>query len=337
MIISRTPLRISFFGGGTDYPEFFRRHGGATLLTTIDQYCYISIHHIKPYFGYRFRASYAKTELVDRAEAFKHPLIRECLRHLGVRKGLEITHVSDLPSRTGLGTSSAFTVGLLHALHALRGERVTPEDLARESILVERQRVGDAGGHQDQYAAAYGGFIRLDFARDGEVRVERMALTGARVRQIESRLLMFYTGRAQSAEQILREQRRRTACNRHALAAMFDLVDEAERIVRGRGEVAAFGDLLHEAWRLKKSLSAGITNPVIDEAYATARKAGARGGKILGAGGRGFLLLFAEPERHAAIARRLPGLKKVGFAFSSEGSQIVFRTALAPFGGRSLP
>jgi D-glycero-alpha-D-manno-heptose-7-phosphate kinase len=326
MIISRTPLRISFFGGGTDYPEFYRRHGGSVLLTTIDQYCYISIHHIKPYFGYRFRASYAKTEMVDRAERFKHPLIRECLRHLDVRKGLEITHVADLPSRTGLGTSSAFTVGLLHALHALRNERVTPEDLARESILVERQRVGDAGGYQDQYAAAYGGFIRLDFARSGQVRVERMAVTGERIRQIEAHLLMLYTGRARSAEQILQEQRRRAGRNRRALVAMLDLVERAQRIAEGRGSLVPFGDLLHEAWQLKKSLSPGITNPSIDAAYATARRAGARGGKILGAGGRGFLLLFAEPDRHAAICRRLPALKRVRFAFSAEGSQIVFRT-----------
>lgn len=325
MIIARAPFRISFFGGGTDFPGHYRRHGGAVLATTIDKHAYLSLHALSPFFTYRFRASYAKTELVQRASEFEHPLIRECLLLLRVREGLELTHVSDLPGRTGLGTSSAFTVALLHALHERRGDRIGPEDLAREAIEVERVRVGDSGGHQDQYAAAYGGMMRVDFGPRDAVRVRPLALRAARLAALEGRLQMFYLGREESAETILAEQARRSRRNVGALRRMHRMVDEAEQILGG-GDLDDFGRLLHEGWELKKTLSRGISNAPIDEAYAAARKAGALGGKLLGAGGRGFLLVFADPSRHAAVRGRLADLREVRFRFSLEGSRIVFRS-----------
>lgn len=325
MIIARAPFRISFFGGGTDFPGHYRRHGGAVLATTIDRHTYLSLHALSPFFKYRFRASYAKTELVQHPREFEHPLIRECLLMLRVREGLELTHVSDLPGRTGLGTSSAFTVALLHALHERRGDRVGPEDLAREAIEVERVRVGDSGGHQDQYAAAYGGFLRIDFGPGDAVRVRPLALRASALAALESRLLLFYLGREESAEKILAEQVRRSRGNLGALRRMHRMVDEAERILEA-GEPDAFGELLHEAWELKKTLSSGISNAEIDAAYAAARKAGALGGKVLGAGGRGFLMVHADPAKHAGIRRRLAVLREVRFRFSREGSRIVFRS-----------
>jgi D-glycero-alpha-D-manno-heptose-7-phosphate kinase len=326
MIISRTPFRISFFGGGTDFPEFYREHRGAVLATTIDQYCYLSIHRLSPFFKHRFRASYSKTETVQKPEEFQHPLIRECLLVSGIREGLEISHVSDLPGRTGLGTSSAFTVGLLNALHALKGDSITSEDLAREAILVERDRVGDAGGHQDQYVAAYGGLLRLDFSGSQNVQVKKLAVTGERIRQLESHLVLFYLGVERSEEELLEVQKQRTLQNVPTLLEMLKLVDEAEAIVSGSGRLDEVGRLLHATWELKKELSRGITNSMIDDAYAVARSAGALGGKLLGAGGRGFLLLYAMPERHPRLREQLARLQPVSFRFSSSGSEIIFRS-----------
>lgn len=327
MIISRTPFRISFFGGGTDFPEFYAEHGGSTLLTTIDKYCYLSVHELSPFFKYKFRASYAQTELAQAPEEFKHPLIRECLLYLRVKTGLEIAHVSDLPGRTGLGTSSSFTVGLLHALHAFRGDEVNAEELAREAIIIERERVGDAGGHQDQYAAAYGGFIRLRFSGDQHVDVDPVKASPERIAALQDRLMMFFIGTEQSAEKILRDQRKRTAQNSAALREMLAMVDEAERILRGDDDLAAWGRLLHESWLRKKSLAQGISNGTLDDAYDAARRAGAVGGKILGAGGRGFLLFYVEPDRQDAVRDSLRDLREVPFAFSKEGTRIIFRTS----------
>lgn len=325
MIISRTPFRISFFGGGTDFPEFFREHGGAVLATTIDQFCYISIHRLSPFFKHRFRASYAKTESVVSPKEFEHPLVRECLLHLDIREGLEISHVADLPGRTGLGTSSSFTVGLLNALHEFRGDRTTSEDLAREAICVERTRVGDVGGHQDQYLAAYGGFLRVDFEADA-VRIRRLALPYSRVGDLENRLLLFYTGIEQSAKDILVEQKRRTMANAAYLQDMRALVDRAEGIVAGSDDLDEFGALLHRTWELKKKLAGGISSSAIDRSYDVARSAGAVGGKLLGAGGRGFLLLYAPPSQHQAIRDALSGLEleSVRFHFVDHGSEIIF-------------
>ena len=324
MIISRTPFRVSFFGGGTDFPGFYAKHGGAVLTTTIDKFCYITIHSLQPFFKYRFKANYAQAEAVQKPIEFKHPLIRECLLYLRVRDGLEIAHVADLPGRTGLGSSSSFTVGLLHTLHAYMGNDVAAEQLAREAIIIERERVGDPGGHQDQYAAAYGGFMRLDFTGDQTITVKKIEASKRRIQDLQSYLMMFYMGVEQTAEHILNEQKKRVKKNTAALLEMLEMVNEAERIVSGRTQLTEFGKLLHESWLRKKSLSPEITNSEIDRAYEAARGAGALGGKLLGAGGRGFLLVFAEPGKHAAIRRKLRKLQEVDFSFTPEGSRIIF-------------
>lgn len=324
MIISQTPFRISFFGGGTDFPGFYSEHGGATLSTTINQYCYLSVHRLSPFFKHRFRANYAQTETVQSPEEFKHPLIRECLLYLRIKDGLEIAHISDLPARTGLGTSSSFTVGLLHALHAFRGDEVNAEELAREAILIERARVGDAGGHQDQYAAAYGGFIRLEFSGDQQVHVHPVRATSERFNALEDRLMMFFLGTEMSADAILREQQDRTPRNVPALNEMRQMVNEGQSILEGRGDLLAWGRLMHESWQRKKGLASGISNPAVDEVYEAAQRAGATGGKILGAGGRGFLLFYAEPHTHSAVRAALGTLLEVPFRFSAEGSRIIF-------------
>lgn len=325
MIISRTPFRVSFFGGGTDFPAFYERHGGITLSTTIQKYCYISIHHLSPFFKHRFRASYAKTESVISPEEFEHPLVRECLLWHKPPYGLEIAHVSDLPGRTGLGSSSAFTVGLLHALHALHQERITAEDLAREAIHVERERVRDAGGRQDQYAAAYGGFLRIDYLPGDLIKVQRLALPASRLQALESCIMIFFTGLEQSAEVLLKEQDKNTGRNEANLLRMKEMAEEAEKVLVSDQDIHGFGALLHESWMLKRTLSSGISNSSIDSWYDRARRAGAVGGKLLGAGGRGFLLLWADPEKHEAIRKAMVGLQEVDFACSNEGSQIIFQ------------
>ena len=324
MIISRTPFRISFFGGGTDFPAFFRQHGGAVLAATIDRYCYLSVHRLAPLFKHRFRASYSRTESVLQPDEFQHPLIRETLRLLDQREGIEIAHTADLPGQTGLGSSSAFTVGLLNAVQAFNGRLRTPAELARQAIEVERERVGDAGGWQDQYEAAYGGFRRFDFAPDDSVQVRHVALSAARLHALEQSLMLFYMGSESSAAAVLQDQERRAGENQAALLALRRMVDQAEDLLTGARPLAEFGDLLHEAWQLKRSLSAGISNPPIDQAYAAARAGGARGGKLLGAGGRGFLCLCAAPDRHAAIRAELRDLAELRFRFGTEGSRIIF-------------
>ncbi|HMP72655.1 MAG TPA: kinase [Kiritimatiellia bacterium] len=325
MIISRTPFRVSFFGGGTDFPSYYEQHGGVTLLTSINKYCYISLHALSPFFKHRFRASYARTESVLTPEEFEHPLVRECLLYHRPETGLEISHVSDLPGRTGLGSSSAFTVGLLHALHGFHGRRVTAEDLAREAIHIERVRVGDSGGHQDQYAVAYGGFIRLDFKPGQNVEVKRLALPAQRIEQLEQHVVMYFTGLEQSAETLLQQQNKNTAKNEAALHEMKKLADQAEHLLVGGGDIDAFGDLLHESWMRKRGLSSGISNQEIDHIYDRARAAGATGGKLLGAGGRGFLLLWVPPERRETVRTAMAGLQEIDFRCSHEGTRIIFQ------------
>lgn len=325
MIITRTPFRVSFFGGGTDFPAFYEQHGGVTLSTTIRNYCYISVHKISPFFKHSYRASYAKTESVHTPAEFQHPLVRECLLHLNSNVGVEIAHVSDLPARTGLGSSSAFTVGLLNAIHAMNGERVTAEDLAREAIYVERQRVKDAGGHQDQYAAAYGGFIKTGYEKDGSATINRLALPSARLKEMEDSLMLFFTGTERSAEGLLLEQNKNTKKNESNLLRLKEMTLEAERIILSGGDLNEFGKMLDECWQLKRTLSSGITNSEIDDLYDTARKNGAIGGKLLGAGGRGFLLLWVPLFKQDKIREKFADLQEVDFSFSMEGSQVIFQ------------
>ncbi|MCF7837663.1 MAG: kinase [Candidatus Marinimicrobia bacterium] len=326
MIIARTPFRISLFGGGTDFPDFFRTHGGAVLAGAINKYCYLSVHRLTPFFKHRFRASYSITESVLEPEAFQHPLIRETLLEIGQREGIEIAHVADLPGQTGLGSSSAFTVGLLHALQAFRRQSPTPRELARQAIRIERERVGDAGGWQDQYVAAWGGFRQITFNPDDTVQVRDLGLDPGRLDALADRLLLFYMGVERSAAAILRAQQDRACANEAALLALRDLVPRAEKLLTGGGPLRELGDLLHAAWQLKRTLAPEISNPDIDQTYAAARAAGARGGKLLGAGGRGFLCLYVEPAAQPAVRAALRPLNEVDFRFSPEGSRIIFQS-----------
>lgn len=325
MIISRTPFRISFFGGGSDFPEYFRNHHGVTLSTTIDKYCYISLHYLSPFFKFKYRASYARTETVLAAEDFQHPLIRECLKYLPVTRGLEISHVADLPGRTGLGTSSSFTVGLLNALHQIRHDHgISPDKLAAEAINVERELVGDIGGHQDQYAAAHGGFLRIDYS-GLKATVRRLAIPAPRLAQFKRHLQLFFMGTERASGAILRDQRKRTALNVPALERMAEMADHAQSILERGDNLMEFGKLLNEAWRLKKSLANGISTDSVDEVYASALAAGAIGGKLLGAGGSGFILLFVPPRKQPLVRQALKKLQEVAFAFSNHGSRIIFK------------
>jgi len=323
VIISRTPFRISFFGGGTDYPSWYRENGGAVLATTINKYCYLTCRYLPPFFAYRSRILYSKVECVNQPEEIQHPGVRGVLSYLEVKEGLEVHHDGDLPARTGIGSSSTFTVGLLHAVYALRGVMPSKMRLARDAFVVEHEVLKETVGVQDQTLAAFGGFNRIDFGRDDQIRVAPVTLPPERLAQLEAHLLLVFTGFTRTASEIAADQMQRAERNRIELAAIQASVDEASAVLGNGADLAEFGRLLHDGWQLKKCLSPRITTQAIDECYAAARDAGALGGKILGAGGGGFMLLFAPPERHPAILDRL-GLMRVPFRFERTGSQIIF-------------
>jgi D-glycero-alpha-D-manno-heptose-7-phosphate kinase len=324
MIITRTPLRISFFGGGTDYPVWYREYGGAVLATTIDKCCYITCRRLPPFFEYHSRISYSRLENVARNDAIEHPSVRGCLQYLGIEEGVEIHHVADLPARTGLGTSSAFTVGLLLGLYALQDQMRDKQALAADAIYVEQELLQEAVGTQDQLSAAYGGFNRINFYTDGTYEVRRVVTPPSRLAELEQYLALYFTGFARTASEIAKEQIRMTPQRKHELDAMLQLVDEAEAIIASPGRsLDEFGRLLHEGWQIKRALTQKITNAAIDEIYEAGLGAGALGGKLLGAGGGGFMLFFVAPERRQELRMRLQKLLCVPFTFSSRGSQIV--------------
>ena len=324
MIITRTPLRISFFGGGTDYPVWYREHGGAVLATAIDKCCYISCRRLPPFFEYHSRISYSKLENVDNNAAVEHPSVRGCLQFLGIDEGVEIHHIADLPARTGLGTSSAFTVGLLLALYALKNQMRDKHALATDAIHVEQELLREAVGAQDQVSAAYGGFNRVNFQRDGTIEVRRLVTAPSRLAELERHLALYFTGFSRIASEIAREQIRMTPHRAKELETMHRMVDEAEAIITNPScPIGEFGKMLHESWKLKRTLSDNITNSSIDEIYEAGLSAGALGGKLLGAGGGGFMLFFVPPERQKALRRQLQKLLCIPFTLNSRGSHVV--------------
>jgi D-glycero-alpha-D-manno-heptose-7-phosphate kinase len=324
LIISRTPFRISFFGGGTDYPGWYRKHGGAVLATTIDKYCYITCRYRPPFFEHKYCLIYSKMEYCQTVEEILHPAAREVIRHLGVTRGLEIHHDGDLPARSGLGSSSSFTVGLLHGLYALKGQMASKHQLAAESIHLEQDVMKETVGSQDQVLAAHGGFNHIRFLPNGEFSVRPITASQERIRELNSHLMLFFTSIKRTASDVAATYVNGLEEKRRQLRLMNDLVEEGLSIVTGGGDLTPFGELLHEAWQAKRSLSATVSNPQVDEIYRLARSAGAVGGKLMGAGGGGFLVLFAPPERHAAIRDRLSRLIHVPFKFEFSGSQIIF-------------
>jgi D-glycero-alpha-D-manno-heptose-7-phosphate kinase len=323
LIISRTPFRISFFGGGTDYPAWYRENGGCVVATAIDKFTYVTCRARSALSSHRWRIVYSREETTDHVEEIVHPPTRACLQMLGETAGLEVHSDADLPARTGLGSSSSYTVGLLHVLHALRGRRPPPRELALQAIRVERELLGEVGGVQDQVLAAFGGFARIDFGGLEEFRVSRLEAPAARLNELTSHLLLFFTGYSRDAVNIAAEQARNLPGRRAELQALQALADEAWRLLHGPSDLSTFGRLLHEGWRLKRRLSARIATPEIDDVYEKLRRSGAVGGKLLGAGGGGFLLVFAPPDRHRDLHEVLPR-SHVPFSVSTHGSEILF-------------
>jgi D-glycero-alpha-D-manno-heptose-7-phosphate kinase len=324
MIIGKTPLRMSFLGGGTDLPPFYRKYGGLVVSTSIDKYVFVAINRK---FDERLRVSYSITENVDKLEELKHPLVRTALSLKNVTGGVEITSIADIPSGgTGLGSSSSFTVCLLQVLSAFKGEFCSPEKLAEEASHIEIDLCGEPIGKQDQYAAAFGGLNMIEFHPDDSVRVTPVVVKPDYLRKFESQILCFYTGRTRSAAGILEEQSTRSNEDNAVIGALCQLKSLARDFVKSlyAGDFEAMGCILHEGWVLKRNLSSGVSDSVIDRYYEAARGAGAYGGKLLGAGGGGFLMVQAPQERHEAINRALSQLRPVCLPFSNEGSRIIF-------------
>ncbi len=324
MIISRTPLRISFVGGGSDLPAFYRQQAGAVVSTAINKYIYITVN---PKFDEKIRASYSRTEIVDGVGELRHELIREALKMVRITRGIEITSISDIPSQgTGLGSSSTYTVGLLNALYAYRNYFAGAERLAREACIIEIERCDKPIGKQDQYIAAYGGLQFIRFNPDGSVFVDPVVCAPETRRQLQAGLLMLYTGLVRRADAILKEQSHNTLNDEEKRAGLQRMVCLAEQMRDAIqcNDLGGFGEVLHAGWMEKRGLASGITKPCIDEWYARARAHGAIGGKILGAGGGGFLLLCAPPERHLEICEALPELRPTEFHFSPQGSKLIY-------------
>jgi D-glycero-alpha-D-manno-heptose-7-phosphate kinase len=324
MIITRTPFRVSFFGGGTDYPPWFREHGGAVLATAIDKYCYISCRWLPPFFEHKYRLVYSRIENVQEPAQMEHPAARAVLQWSQWKDGVEIHHDGDLPARSGLGSSSAFTVGLLHALNALKGQMSSKKTLASQAIHVEQNVIGENVGSQDQISAAYGGFNRIQFNRDGSFDVAPVIVAPARLDQLRSHLMLFYTGVSRIASEVAKSKIDNLAARAEQLHRMHGMVDEGIQILSNTDQsIEDFGRLLHQSWQLKRSLSDKVSSHSIDANYDAAMASGALGGKILGAGGGGFLLIFARPQDQAKVRASLADLVHVPFGFDTEGSRVV--------------
>lgn len=323
MIISRTPYRVSFFGGGTDYPDWYRENGGAVLATTIDKYCYINCRYLPPFFEQKFRIVYSQIELVNDLDEIRHPSVREVLKYLEIKQGVEIHHDGDLPSRSGLGSSSSFTVGLLNALYAMKGIMPSKTQLAQDAIFVEQKIIKENVGSQDQVMAAVGGLNRVDFNEDG-FQVKPITIDKEKIQAFQSHLMLFFTGISRTASQIAGEQIKQIPNKKLELTEMYKMVDQGINILNSSTELNDFGRLLHESWMLKRSLSDKVSTLYIDYIYDMARKAGATGGKILGAGGGGFIMFFIKPELQDSLKVALPGLLNIPFQLESSGSQIIY-------------
>jgi len=323
MIVSRTPFRVSFFGGGTDYPVWFEENGGAVLATTINKYCYITCRYLPPFFEHKYRVVYSKVETVNKASEIQHPVVRAALEMKNIEEGLEIHHDGDLPARTGLGSSSAFTVGMLNALYALKGNMVPKKQLAEEAIHLERNILNESVGSQDQVLTALGGFKKIDFNTDHSISEMPVIVSSERRSELESHLLLFYTGISRFASKVAEKKIANIPKKKKELAVMRQMVDEGLKIITNGQCIADFGKLLHESWKLKRELSDGISTSLVNEIYEAALSQGALGGKLLGAGGGGFMLIFARPEDHPKIKNRLKDFLCIPFNFEEEGSQII--------------
>jgi D-glycero-alpha-D-manno-heptose-7-phosphate kinase len=324
MIITRTPFRISLFGGGTDYPTWFREHGGAVLGTAINKYCYVSVRKLPPFFDHRFRLAYSKIEYAREIEEIEHPAIRGALGELDIREGLEIHYDSDLPGRSGIGSSSSFMVGLLHALKALNGRMVSKEQLGRDAIRIEQEVLREAVGCQDQLWAAYGGFNHITFSPNGNYNVIPIVMDDARRQELRQSMMMFFTGFSRYASTIAQDKIANIPASTQQLNSIYRMVSDAIAILGdSRRPIRELGELLHASWRLKRELANSVSTQAVDEIYGAGREAGAIGGKLLGAGGGGFILFIVEPEQQERVRERLKHLVRVPIDFDRDGSKIV--------------
>ena len=327
MIISKTPFRVSFFGGGTDYPDYFNEFGGSVISTSINHYMYITVKPILGVSDYNYRLAYSKLEICDTVEEIQHPVVNAAIKKLNIPYGLEINIISDLPAKTGIGSSSSFTVGLLNALHTMMGAQKSKQELALEAIEIEQVILAERVGVQDQLAAAHGGFNHMLFTADG-LRVNAIEAPSRRVLALQSNLLMFYTGISRFASDILEEQVKNTQEKKVnvELKHINDMVAQGIAIVKDDTKnLDDFGHLLHEAWMTKKKLSSAISNNHLDDIYTKAMEAGALGGKLLGAGGGGFFIFYVPLEQHPKVRQALADLKEVIFEFEDEGASVIYK------------
>lgn len=322
MIITRTPYRVSFFGGGTDLKQWYSEHGGAVLTSTIDYYTYVCARYMPAFLGTKYRVFWSKMETVDRIEDIQHPSVRACLEYLGVDQGFEVNHAGDLPARSGLGSSSAFTVGMLNALYTLQGHRMPNGALAGAAVHIEQEVLRETVGIQDQIECAIGGLNVIRIDRAGDWEATKVEVSPERLASLEARLMLFYTGLQRTSSEIQSEQIAAVQQNTHTLARIQTMVDDGLSYLC-TGDLDGFGQLLHEGWMLKQRLSTKICTADIFEWYEAARHAGALGGKLLGAGGGGFLLLYVPPENQAKVRLALTPLLEVPFRFEQRGTQLV--------------
>lgn len=321
MIIAQVPFRVSFFGGGTDFSAFYNEHGGRVISTSIDKYCYVSVRHLPPFFEYRNNIVYSIRENTKTTEEIQHPAIREAMKFLDMRD-LSLTYDADLPARSGLGSSSSFAVAMLMSFYALKGKYVDKRQLAKEAIYLERVLCGESGGEQDQIAAAYGGLNKISF-RDSDFEVSPVIISDKRKQELNDCLMMYFTGFSRFSFSIQTEHEKSIPANERRLMEMLSLVDQAEAILTD-GDLDEFGRLLDYTWQLKRGLTSAVSTEAIDRFYDTAKAAGALGGKLLGAGGGGFLLLYVRPEEQPSVRKALGQLKEIPFRFENGGARILY-------------
>jgi len=324
MIITRTPLRVSFCGGGTDLPSYYQKEQGEVVSSALDKYVYITINRLSPYFENRILLKYSQSELVNSVEEIHHPIIREAMKLTGVVDSVEIASMADIPAGTGLGSSSTYAVGLLHALHAFKGEYVSGRQLAHEACQIEIERLGDPIGKQDQYIAAYGGMCRIRFNPDESVFVDPVICSPHTRKALQDNLLIFYTGITRRAGDILQIQKATTDQKMDVLTRMKDLCGQILEVLQDGRSLHRFGEILHEAWLNKRTLVREISNDSINDYYEKALEAGAIGGKLLGAGGGGFLLFYVEPQNQSRVRKALIRLQELPFRFEQQGSKVIY-------------
>lgn len=324
MIITRTPLRISFCGGGTDLPSYYNKEQGAVVSSSINKYIYITINRLSRYFDHKISLKYSRTELVNAVDEVRHPIIREAMKITGVVENVEITSMADIPAGTGLGSSSSYAVGLLHALHSFKGESVSAGRLAQEACRIEIELLGDPIGKQDQYIAAYGGICHIRFNPDESVFVDPVICSYPTKKTLQDNLMIFFTGGVRRAGDILEVQKATTHEKMEVLRQMKDLCVDMIETLREARSLSRFGEILHDGWSLKRTLVDTISNDSINYYYDEARKAGAIGGKVLGAGGGGFLLFYVEPHKRNQVRQALADLPELPFMFEPQGSKVIY-------------